>query len=1021
MKEVSCRVFDIIFRDLRKKKISPQILVEGTSYDVAHLRNKHERIEWSAYVRIMRNVERIYTMEELRGVGGAFFSNPLVRPFTLVGRLLFNARDFYLWVTTRKEGMGNQLFTCIETTSRAISPDRVIVDLSMPEGYEPCRAFFVITCGAFEAMPQLLALPPAKIAMTEHARGARYDIEIPPGGGALAGVRKAFSWPFMMRAVAHELKEANEVLTMRYEQLEQAQRLLDRQATQLKTAHSISRVIHAGLDLDKTLEAIAGALVEVARLSATELTLNADLEGHTLSRGASRGARTALQPIRAVIEARGRAVGELVLWPRTEAEVSEIRELLEYVVPTVTMAIDDALTFSAVVDYRDHLEQKVKDRTEELRQAHDRLARTVADLEQAQAVRDRIFANINHEIRTPLSLMTLATNDVRGRLGAKLDAKTAEQLKTVDENVGRLLGLVDDLLMLAAGQEGKLKLSPAPCDVAELLNRQLRGWFSVMEGAGLRLDYIGPPRAIALVDQNALQRAVSNLLSNALKFTPAGGQITVILEVRDREIEIAVRDTGVGIDEEFKTRIFGRFEQGRAPVRPGGRGSGIGLSIVKEIAGAHGGSVSAESNRGGGSIFRLTLPCEGCLETQPHGPSDVRLGAQLAPLATTPKPPELPDVLQPDAPVEATILIAEDDPQLLRALAELLAAKYRVVLAPDGLTALRLAREHRPDMLISDVGMPGMDGFELTRRFYELAGNHFAPVLLVTAYVDLGDRLSGFEAGAIDYILKPIHPDELLARVRSQLALRSTAFKLHESEKLASLGILSAGLAHEIRNPANALVNAIEPLRRQLPQEILDPESATGQLLEVLEDCAKQIGTLSRQLLGYVNRRDLLQTATTFEEVLSRALIISPATKHVTIKRAIAHGGPIMCAGAFLTQALGNLLENAAQAAGEGGWIEVSNRFEGAMLVIDVSDSGPGVPPQLRERIFEPFFTTKPPGVGTGLGLTTARQIIEQHGGTLRVLERPNGSVFRIELPYAGVETEGRERPARTPDRSASP
>jgi signal transduction histidine kinase len=430
---------------------------------------------------------------------------------------------------------------------------------------------------------------------------------------------------------------------------------------------------------------------------------------------------------------------------------------------------------------------------------------------------------------------------------------------------------------------------------------------------------------------------------------------------------------------------------------------------VKEIALAHGGAVSADNNRGGGAVVRMTLPLRLVAEQPAPLKQDMRISQPMTAPGVT-AAPTIPEILQPETPTDATILVAEDDPHLLLSIAEMLGKRYRVLLAADGLTALRLAHEYRPHMLISDVGMPGMDGFELTRRFYEVAGHHFAPVLLVTAYANIADRLLGFESGAVDYILKPFHPDELLARVRSQLKLRNTAFKLHESEKLASLGILSAGLAHEIRNPANALVNAIEPLCRQLPKEVLDPKSATGQLLGVLEDCAKQIGTLSRQLLGYVNRRDLLQAPAKFEEVLARALIIAPATKHVTIKRSIAHGGTIMCAGPFLVQVLGNLLENAAQAAGAGGWIEIVNRFDGSTLVIDVSDSGPGVLPHLRARIFEPFFTTKPPGIGTGLGLTTAKQIVEQHGGTLSVLDGATGTVFRIELPHAGAENETPEQ-----------
>src|SRR5262249_10316333 len=158
---------------------------------------------------------------------------------------------------------------------------------------------------------------------------------------------------------------------------------------------------------------------------------------------------------------------------------------------------------------------------------------------------------------------------------------------------------------------------------------------------------------------------------------------------------------------------------------------------------------------------------------------------------------------------------------------------------------------HRPDLLVTDVGMPGMDGFELTRRFRELPGNRLAPVVVLTAHAGLTERLTGFDAGAIDYVLKPFDPAELRARIHSQLELRSAALKLSQSEKLAALGTLSAGLAHEMRNPANAIVNAIDPLRELLPPALLAPDQPVAQLLQVTRDCAEQVARLSKQLLDF--------------------------------------------------------------------------------------------------------------------------------------------------------------------------
>ena len=436
----------------------------------------------------------------------------------------------------------------------------------------------------------------------------------------------------------------------------------------------------------------------------------------------------------------------------------------------------------------------------------------------------------------------------------------------------------------------------------------------------------------------------------------------------------------------------------------GARGSGIGLSIVKELTEAHGGEVSVENPRGGGSVFRVLLPTG----AQPRAAlSDGDSGN--APLRLVPEDFDsggsistLPRIVEPPAGTTpaATVLVAEDDPRLTDAIGALLSQKYRVILAGDGLTALRMAQQHLPDLLVSDVGMPGMDGLELTRRFRELPGNRLAPVVLLTAFANVNDRLQGFGAGAVDYVIKPFEPAELLARVHSQLQMRALALRLHQSEKLAALGTLSAGLAHEMRNPANAIVNAIEPLSELLPDELRQEDHPVAQLVGVLRECSTQIALLSRQLLGFRRPGELEYQQTTVSDVVGRAhALTSPLFKSVALKEELGYKGPFDCAAPLLTQVLSNLLENGAHAAGGGGWVKLASRVAGDRVVLEVSDSGAGVPVALRERIFEPFFTTKPPGSGTGLGLTMARQIVERHGGLLEVREAPGGTLFHIEVP----------------------
>ncbi|HEY2747729.1 MAG TPA: ATP-binding protein, partial [Polyangia bacterium] len=875
---------------------------------------------------------------------------------------------------------------------------------TLDEGYEPIREFFLLTRGGMINLPRLLGLRRANVSMDLAEGYARYGIDLPKEAKFLSFVRRAMTWVFSPRAAARELNEAHETLQARYKELDEARTVLALQATQLSVAHTISQLIHRDLDVSRTMQAMAEALVHAGGYVAADVHLSTIVDNNLFELRADEGERNAAEPILAALQSRGRVIGDVRVWHAPEHDPRERGQLLEFVLPTLSMALDNAISYREVAQYRDNLERKVEERTAELTQARDQLSQTVRSLEEAQEVRDRIFANINHEIRTPLTLVLLAVSDVKTRLGTSLDAGTLHQLEGIEMSTRKLLRLVDDLLLLASGREGKLRLNITAVDLAPMLDVIVATWRPVAEHKGISIGFGGPKRCVRHVDEEKIERVVTNLISNAIKFTPSGGVVQVDLLEDADGVVIAVRDTGIGIDDDLRKRLFGRFEQGRPAMHAGTRGSGIGLSIVKELTEAHGGSVAVESPRGGGSVFRVVLPAGAVPRA---ALADDGESSSSAPLRLVPDDFDsgrsvsaLPRVLEPPISPRASVLVAEDDPRLADAIGALLSTQYRVILAGDGLTALRMAQQHMPDLLVSDVGMPGMDGLELTRRFRELPGNRLAPVVLLTAFANLNDRLQGFGAGAIDYVIKPFEPAELMARVHSQLELRSLALRLHQSEKLAALGTLSAGLAHEMRNPANAIVNAIDPLAELLPSELRQEDHPVAQLVGVLKECATQIALLSRQLLGFRRPGELEYQRTTVAEVIARAhALTSQLFKSVELRQAIDYKGPLDCAAPLLTQVLSNLLENGAQAAGTGGWVKLAARAEDERLVLEVSDSGSGVPIELRERIFEPFFTTKPPGSGTGLGLTMARQIVERHAGILDVRDAGVGTLFHIEVP----------------------
>ena len=235
--------------------------------------------------------------------------------------------------------------------------------------------------------------------------------------------------------------------------------------------------------------------------------------------------------------------------------------------------------------------------------------------------------------------------------------------------------------------------------------------------------------------------------------------------------------------------------------------------------------------------------------------------------------------------------------------------------------------------------------------------------------------------------------------------MRDLAVRLQRAEQLSAMGILTAGLAHELRNPANGIVNAIGPLADLLPRELKQPDGAVGQLVEVITECAEQIGFLARQLLGF--RRgivDLDLRAVPVRELVQRAVSLTHPVD-VAIRMETPCDGTLKCAPPLLTQVLTNLIENAIYAAGPAGWVQIRTSAADGRFIVELSDSGSGVPPELRERVFEPFFTTKPTGIGTGLGLSLARDIVHRHGGVLEIRERGPRSCFVVELPnYSALD-----------------
>lgn len=340
------------------------------------------------------------------------------------------------------------------------------------------------------------------------------------------------------------------------------------------------------------------------------------------------------------------------------------------------------------------------------------------------------------------------------------------------------------------------------------------------------------------------------------------------------------------------------------------------------------------------------------------------------------------------------VLVVEDNDELRALLNELLAPSYDVLLAEDGRPALALVKKERPDLVLSDVMMPGMTGTALCVAIKSDAALRHTPVVLLTARSGPEAALEGFAAGADEFVEKPFHPRVLLARVQAQLRLKAMSLQVAASARLAVVGTLAAGVGHEVRNPVNAVLNGVRVLRAR-PD--LDP--GDRQLLDIIKDGAERIEHISAALLGHASPGDLGGTRPIEVRVGVEATLrlLEHRFGATSVHRNLGDGRVVAPAGE-LNQVFLNLVDNALRCKAQNIWVTIAEDEQKVRLLVE--DDGPGIPADVAPRIFDPFFTTREAGEGTGLGLYLARQSVQRWGGQLNVAPRQSGGTrFTVELP----------------------
>jgi signal transduction histidine kinase/DNA-binding response OmpR family regulator len=411
-------------------------------------------------------------------------------------------------------------------------------------------------------------------------------------------------------------------------------------------------------------------------------------------------------------------------------------------------------------------------------------AEALAELDRAKTT---FFSNISHEFRTPLTLMLGPLDDLLGRGQAALSPSDHDALTVIGKNGRRLLKLVNTLLDFSRIQAGRHEARYEPTDLGAF-TADLAGVFrSAIEQAGLRFEVrcasgLDP----VYVDHSMWEKIVLNLLSNAFKFTFEGG-ITVELVDRGPAIALVVSDTGIGIAPAELGRVFDRFhriENVRARTH---EGSGIGLALVQELARLHGGEVRVESATGRGSTFTVTIP-----RGQAHLPFDRIVPATTSATASVGVQSFVEDALgwlpSSDGPVDVLstppvtepalggrrfrVLVADDNADMRQYVTRLLRQQWEVDAVGEGHAALAALRARPADLVLTDVMMPGLGGFELLRALRADPATHAIPVIMLSARAGEESKVEGLEAGADDYVIKPFSARELVARVEAHLKMK---------------------------------------------------------------------------------------------------------------------------------------------------------------------------------------------------------------------------------------------------------
>ncbi len=667
-------------------------------------------------------------------------------------------------------------------------------------------------------------------------------------------------------------------------------------------------------------------------------------------------------------------------------------------------------------------------------------AEALAEIDRAKTL---FFSNISHEFRTPLTLLLGPLEDLLNDPGSV--EVNRYRIGVAYRNVLRMQKLVNTLLQFSRLEAGRLEGQFQRVDIAVLTLDLASGFRSAIERAGMVLrTHAEEIRGEVYVDTELWERIVLNLVSNAFKYS-AEGEISVGVYEAGTEVRVSIADTGIGIAADQLEKIFNRFHRIEDSGARSMEGTGIGLALVRELVWLHGGAIKVESEFGKGSTFTVTLP-----KGSAHLPADRILGESVTINKNTRQVEAFvqeagrwaDDTLVVAESVDSattryTVVLADDNADMREYVERLLSPQFTVITAKDGQDALEKTIAYRPDLLLTDVMMPRLDGFSLLKVIRETPEIRHVPVILLSARAGEEAKVEGLQAGADDYLVKPFGARELLARVDSNIriakdrvaAMAAYAEKLEQAVRRRTQELRR--LNHSLETSNEDLQQFAHVASHDLKEPVRKIRTFTGRLLD------EYAGHLPHEAQTFLQKimQATIRMSTMIEGVLTYSILnsnehpmepvdLNEIFTHIEsdLELAIQESGAEIRRGesprieggrVLIYQLFYNLINNA---------LKFSRHVEKPLIIIEsrvaegagkrfaellIRDNGIGFDTAQADKIFEAFarLNSKDKFEGTGLGLSLCKKIAERHHGSISATGvRGEGAVFVVRLPLIQME-----------------